>query len=78
MEHPNIIKFYDSLQVNDRIYMLLEYAPNGTLFSYVRKMGSLGEEAALKIFTQCCEALSYAHSKRVIHRDLKVAQLLFL
>ena len=72
MSHPNIIKFYDHLQIDHKIYMLLEYAPNGNLFSYISKKGKLSDSQALSIFGQCCDALNYIHEQGVIHRDIKV------
>ncbi len=56
-------------------YLVLEYMPGGDLLGFCRNR-PLGLADALSYFRQVAEALSYAHSKRVIHRDIKPNNLL--
>lgn len=56
-------------------YIVLEYMPGGDLWSLCRKR-PVGFDDALSYFQQVAEALAYAHSKRVIHRDIKPNNIL--
>lgn len=56
-------------------YIVLEYMPGGDLWSLCRKR-PVGFDDALFYFQQIAEALAYAHSKRVIHRDIKPNNIL--
>jgi serine/threonine protein kinase len=56
-------------------YLVLEYMPGGDLWSLCRKR-PVGLDEALSYFQQVAEALAYAHSQRVIHRDIKPNNLL--
>lgn len=79
LNHPNIVKFYDRILTKDYLYLILEFARNGDLQNYVNKQPNqkLSEEMTLKILAQTVSALDYAASNfNVIHRDLKLANLL--
>src|SRR5437762_11625896 len=56
-------------------YIVLEYLPGGDLWTLCRKQ-PVGLDDALSYFQQVAEALAYAHSQRVIHRDVKANNLL--
>ena len=69
--HPNIIKLFDVVENNNYIYIILEYA-ECDLYSYVSKVGKLAEDQCRVIFSQICKAISFLHSNRIAHRDLKL------
>ena len=48
LNHPNIIKFHDALQIKHMVYFLLEYACNGCLFFYIHPKKGLPERLALR------------------------------
>lgn len=56
----------------------MEYAKGGELNAYLRDKKTLAEYEARRIFKQIHEAVSYMHSKNVIHRDLNPNNILFL
>ena len=62
--------------MNGLTYILLEYAPGGTLFSLCESQGAMGEEAGRFFMNQLIEVLSYMHSKKIVHRDLKLENIL--
>ena len=75
LDHPNIIRFEDYIETPEKIYIFLEYAPNGDLFGFVSK-NKPNDQALLKIFYQTCKAIEYIHSKNIMHRDLKPENIL--
>ena len=72
LNHPGIVKVYD-VSVTDKIqYMVMEYVDGITLKEYLSlRGGPLTWKETLHFITQVLEALSHAHSKGVVHRDVK-------
>lgn len=78
-EHDNIVQFQNFGTLDDgRFFMVLEYLHGKTLAQLIRDAGPLSTEQALEIFIQVASGLSYAHSKNVIHRDLKPDNLMIV
>ena len=76
LDHPYIVKFYDSIQVDDVVYFLLEYAGNRSLFDFIQSKRGLSERLALRFLYQSAAAVKYLHERSIIHRDLKPENLL--
>lgn len=78
LEHPNIIKYYQTdLDIeNTEINIIIEYASKGNLQSFVSEFKPLSNKILQKFIREILNALSYMHSKGVIHRDLKCANIL--
>lgn len=57
--------------------MIMELAKGGELMEYVQKKGTLPEKDARKILLQIISAIQYCHSNGVVHRDLKLENILF-
>lgn len=75
--HPHIINLYEVIYREDDIYLVMEYAEGGELFSYIVKHKRLDSTTARKFFQQIISALSYLHIKvSVTHRDLKPENIL--
>lgn len=71
LSHPNIVTIYDAGEQDGEYYMAMEYVEGTTLKDLIRKVGALSDEKVRYILVGCCRALHYAHSKGIIHRDIK-------
>ncbi|KAF9010138.1 kinase-like domain-containing protein [Cyathus striatus] len=76
MKHPNIIRIYDVYEGYTDLYIVLEYVEGGELFDYLVNKGRLDEDTAWTIFRQIIHGLNYAHTFSIIHRDLKLENIL--
>lgn len=76
LRHSNILRLYGYFYDEKRVYLILEYAPQGELYKLLRKRGSFDEPTASRYIRQMALALQYLHSKHVIHRDIKPENIL--
>ena len=78
LRHKNIIELYHAFVEGKQLIMIMELASGGELLDYVSKKGKLDETEARQIIIQICQAIAYCHSNGVVHRDLKLENVLFL
>jgi serine/threonine protein kinase len=71
LRHPNILRLYGYFYDSTRIYLIVEYAARGELFSFLRSCGRFDGVTSAKFICQMADAVSYCHSKHIIHRDIK-------
>ena len=71
LSHPNIVTVYDYGEFNGRHYIAMEYLEGGTLRDMMQSRGALPLQEALDIAGQVLSGLSHAHSRQVVHRDVK-------
>lgn len=76
LRHPHIIRILDVADNPDSICFIMEFASGGELRGYVEKQKSLCEEESRQLFKQIVRAVHYIHSKKIIHRDLKLENIL--
>ncbi|KAL0205630.1 hypothetical protein P9112_000937 [Eukaryota sp. TZLM1-RC] len=75
LDHPNIIKLYNIIESQEFVFLILELASGGTLFDYFTTMPS--DEAIVRFyFRQIVDALEHCHSAGIVHRDLRLENLL--
>lgn len=76
MKHPNIVRLYDVIETDKYIGIILEYASGGELFDHILAHRYLKEKDAAKLFSQLISGVWYIHQKKIVHRDLKLENLL--
>jgi len=74
--HPHMVRVYDSGRDGAVHYIAMEYVEGANLKEYIRREGRLATERALQIAAQVCEALEFAHSHGIVHRDIKPQNIL--
>ncbi|MCL5278057.1 MAG: bifunctional serine/threonine-protein kinase/formylglycine-generating enzyme family protein [Deltaproteobacteria bacterium] len=76
LAHPNIVKLNNFEQDKDGAYLIMEYVEGRALSDILLEKGKLSVDEALAISKQVLEALGYAHENKVVHRDLKSANII--
>lgn len=78
LRHPNILRMYGFFHDESRIYLILEYAPKGTLFTCLKQQPNncFSEKISAVYIESLVSALIYLHKHDVIHRDIKPENLL--
>ncbi len=76
IDHENINKLYEKFEDSEFIFLILEYVDNCDLLSFLKQNGAFSERNYLPIFIQIIRALSYLHEKRILHRDIKLDNIL--
>jgi len=77
LDHRNILPVYDAGQDGDLYYLVMEFIENSrTLFPYCRPDNLLPISKAVQLLYQCCKGLQYAHSRKVIHLDIKPGNIM--
>ena len=76
LKHPNIVRLYDVIETDKYIGIILEYASGGELFDHILAHRYLRERDAAKLFSQLISGVWYIHQKKIVHRDLKLENLL--
>ncbi|MDG1479374.1 MAG: protein kinase [Myxococcota bacterium] len=76
LDHPNIVTVYDYGQIEPgHFYIAMEFV-EGRRFSELLREGAMAPERTIRLIGQVCGALSYAHQRKVIHRDIKNSNVL--
>ena len=78
LSHPNIVSVYDVSHSDNIDYIVMELIEGITLKQYMEQKGTLNWREALHFATQICKALEHAHSRGIIHRDIKPQNIMVL
>jgi len=75
LPHRNIVAVYDIVTNDEIAYIVMEYLDGGTLSDRMR--GGMSLAQVLSVIVQTATALEYAHSRGIVHRDLKSSNIMF-
>ena len=78
LSHPNIVAVYDVSHSDDVEYIVMELVDGITLKQYMDKRGAISWKEALHFTKQITKALAHAHSRGIIHRDIKPQNIMLL
>lgn len=76
LDHPNIVRAYDADEAKVGHYLVMEFVAGEDLASVVQKRGPMGVAEAVGCTLQAARGLAYVHARKMIHRDMKPANLL--
>jgi serine/threonine protein kinase len=78
-EHPHVVSLLTSFDLSGHTAFLLEHADGGDLLQHLMaNPGGFSEAAAKDLFTQVSQAVAHAHSHNVLHRDIKLENILLV
>lgn len=76
VDNPFIVNLYSTMQDTDNLYMILEFACGGELFTHMRNQGHLSEEDTRFYISELVLLLQYLHDRSIAYRDLKPENIL--
>ena len=76
LRHESVVKLYETFQTGRHIMLVMELCAGGDLLNFVRKRKKLDEDICRVLFKQIIEGISYIHSKKILHRDIKLDNIL--
>jgi serine/threonine protein kinase len=76
LDHPNIITVHDFWERSKKAYIAMEFVDGLELKEVLDQHGAIGSELAALIGIQICRALSYAHERGIVHRDVKPGNIM--
>lgn len=76
MDNPNIVKMFEFLEDEKRIYIVTEICKGGELFDEILNRSKFDEKDAAIVMKQLLSAINYCHKQNIVHRDLKPENML--
>ncbi|KAI8916100.1 kinase-like domain-containing protein, partial [Gorgonomyces haynaldii] len=76
LRHPSILELYNYFEDAEYVYLVMELCENGELYKYLKQRDPLTEQETRGIMHQLVKGLHYLHSNGIIHRDLKLSNML--
>ncbi|XP_004208678.2 SNF-related serine/threonine-protein kinase [Hydra vulgaris] len=79
VQHPNIVRLYEVIDTQTKLYLILEYGDGGDMYDHIMRYEGQGisEAKACHYFRQILSAIDYCHKLHVVHRDLKPENVIF-
>ena len=76
LRHNSIVRILETIETENYILIIMENISGGDLLSFVKKRTKLNEKTARIIFKQLINSIKFIHSKGIIHRDIKLDNIL--
>eukprot|EP00270_Netrium_digitus_P017359 TRINITY_DN6353_c0_g1_i1.p1 TRINITY_DN6353_c0_g1~~TRINITY_DN6353_c0_g1_i1.p1 ORF type:complete len:336 (+),score=29.37 TRINITY_DN6353_c0_g1_i1:23-1009(+) len=76
--HPNVVGLREFQEEEDTVYIVMDLCDGGDLLDEIELSGSISEDSAREIVKQALEGIIFFHSQGIIHRDLKLENILLL
>ena len=76
LRHDSVVKLYETFETRRHIMLVMELCAGGDLLNFVRKRKKMDEPLAKVLFKQIIEGIGYIHSKSILHRDIKLDNIL--
>ena len=76
LDHPNIMKIYEFFVDNKNFYIISDFCDQGDLLGKLEKLGTMNEIVVKFLMEQIFNAIAYLHSKKVLHGDIKLENIL--
>jgi len=74
--HPNIVKLIEVFTQDDNVFIVMELVHGGELYEELISYGPWDESRVYQLFIQVADAVAHLHSKNIVHRDLKLQNIL--
>lgn len=77
VKHPNILQLIDAFETRKEFFIIQELATGGDVFDWILDQGNYTERDAANVIRQVLEAVAYLHSLNIVHRNLKLENLMY-
>ncbi|XP_034028415.1 caM kinase-like vesicle-associated, like [Thalassophryne amazonica] len=77
VNHPNILQLIDTYETRKEYFIIQELATGGDVFDWILDQGNYTERDASNVIRQVLEAVAYLHSLNIVHRNLKLENLMY-
>ncbi len=77
LSHPYIVAIYDAGEDRGNYFIIMEYVEGENLKDLIQKSRRVPLKIGVQIFSQLCQAIDYAHSRKVVHRDIKTGNIMW-
>jgi len=77
LDHPNIVKYYETYEDAKFVYLVMELCPNGELFEKMSEHHTMNENLAALAIEKILRALIHCHKMNIVHRDLKPENIMY-